>query len=109
MTEPSRRRLPNRRVSITQTLALPGWPPIVVTVGLDAAARVLEVFVRAQRPASDLDRLLDDGAVIASLAMQHGATAGELAASIARRGGEPSTVLGAALDFAAEIDAAPGA
>lgn len=100
----TRARLPNRRRAVTTTIALPGWPAAHATVGIDATGRVREIFIRAAKPASDLDRVLDDAAVCVSVALQHGARAGDLAASIARRLGEPSTVIGAALDFAASID-----
>lgn len=96
--------LPNRRSAVTTTIALDGWPTAHATVGLDAAGHVRELFIRTTRPASDLDRLLDDAAVGLSLALQHGARARDLAAAVARRRDGPATIIGAALDFAASLD-----
>ena len=99
----SRQRLPNRRDALSTTIELPGWPPLTATVGTDATGRVAEVFLRAA-PDTDLDRLLDDAAVLASFALQNGASADQLAVAIARHDGRLSTSIGAALAFAAEID-----
>ena len=74
---------------------------IVREVQAAVKAHAVVVVGMAQNPAPRrARRLLDDAAVCASLAMQHGATAQELAKAVGRR----STPIGAALEFAGEVD-----
>jgi hypothetical protein len=61
--------------------------------------RLLEVFVRANRVESDLDRLADDAAVTLSLLLQHGADLIGIAKALGRpAGGEPGSLIAAVID-----------
>lgn len=98
----ARRRLPARR---PQTVLEVEHAGSVFTVGLgyypDACPG--EVFVSTSRSGSELDALLNDAAVLASIAMQYGAPLETLARAMGRLGGQrtPASPLGAILDMAA--------
>ncbi len=81
---PERRRLPNRRSAITETLVVEGQR-VEVTVGFapDGAA-VREVFLVAGKTGSMLDSLLADAAVSISVALRHGVSPAALAKSAGR-------------------------
>lgn len=76
-----RARLPNRRRATTTDLEFEG-SSFSLTVGFDPAGRPAEIFLRAKRPNSAIDRLCDDASVLASVAMQMGADPAALARSI---------------------------
>lgn len=102
-----RDRLPGRRPSVTATAP---WPPggdnsVHVSPGFDRLGRVKEIFARAARPDTDLDHAADDAAVMASLALQLGATLGEIAHSLGRApGGAPSSLVGFVVDVALRLE-----
>jgi hypothetical protein len=76
-----------------------------LTAGLARDGRILEVFVRAGRPDSDLDQLADDLAVVLSRALQHADRLADLAHGLGRLpGGEPASLVGAIIDAAREIE-----
>jgi hypothetical protein len=111
LTVPRRRRLPNRRSSLTQEL-LVGSIVVTVGVGFDAAGRAAELFLNCGKTGSAIDMLLDDAAVAISVALQHGVPARALAKSISRtpeRVDGPATLaasaIGAALDLLVEFEA----
>jgi hypothetical protein len=84
MAAPNRQRLPNRRPSHTETLAV-GGQTFTATVGFDpATCRPCEVFLTGGKEGSTLDALLADAAVVISVALQHGVSAKALAKSIGR-------------------------
>ncbi len=84
MAAPDRQRLPNRRPSHTETLAVAGQT-FTATVGFDpATCRPCEVFLTGGKEGSTLDALLADAAVVISVALQHGVSAKALAKSIGR-------------------------
>ena len=61
---------------------------------------VREVFINAARSDSMLDRLVCDGAILMSLALQAGVTAAEIAAALKRNpDGSPASPIGAAADL----------
>ena len=78
----------------------------VFTVGLGyyPDARPGELFVSTSRSGSELDGLLNDAAVLASIALQYGAPLETLARAMGRLGDKrtPASPLGAILDMAAQ-------
>lgn len=119
MTIPHRHRLPNRRPSHTETLAVAGQA-VTATIGFDPADdQPREVFLTGGKEGSMLDALLADAAVVISVALQHGIPAQVLAKSIGRLPagpvtpadldqGEPARLpaspIGAALDLLRSFD-----
>ena len=80
----SRRRLPNRRSSETHALSV-GNHSFTATVGFDPAdERPREVFLNGAKAGGELALILDDVAVLVSVALQHGIPAAALAKSMAR-------------------------
>lgn len=114
MTAPRRRRLPTRRPSTTSRIAAAGIEAHA-TVGRDpASGEPREVFLRptgGSRAGSDVDYLVDDVAVVISVALQHGVPAEALARNVGRLGDYdeagryrelgPASIVGAALDLVA--------
>ena len=121
---PARRRLPNRRPSITQTIEV-GGQAFVATIGFapeDGSPR--EVFLDGATTGSDLAAILDDASVVLSVALQFGIPPAALARSVGRlpivplappylsqpsNDGRkaPASIIGAALDLLqAEVEAA---
>ena len=92
-------RLPNRR---PQTVLEVEHGGSVFTVGLGYFPdnRPGEVFVSTSRSGSELDGLLNDAAVLASIALQYGAPVEVLARAMGRLGDKraPASALGAILD-----------
>jgi hypothetical protein len=103
-----RERLPNRRPNVTVTAA---WPlddgvPLHITLGFDHAGEPKEIFARARKPETHVDCIADDGAVLVSMLLQHGATLAEIAHSLGRsRDGRPTSVVGAIVDIARKVEA----
>ena len=99
----ARRRLPNRRPQIVLEVEHAGG---IFTVGLGSFpdGRPGELFVSGSKTGSELDALLNDAAVLASIALQYGAPLEILAHAMGRLGDRraPASALGAILDAAAE-------
>lgn len=94
----TRERLPNRCPNETQEFERDGIR-ITMTVGFRRDGEVGEIFLNADRADSMLDVLMSDAAIIASLALQHGASLRQIAHAIKRdRFGIASSPIGAALD-----------
>ena len=53
-----------------------------ISVGYDLYAKPKEVFIRGSKSGSDMDHLLDDVAVVTSLALQNGVNVEELKRSL---------------------------
>lgn len=107
-----RERLPNRRRGRTCEILVRDLT-ITATVGFDMQGRPREVFMRTGKPGSALDALLADAAVMISIGLQHGVTAGEFRRSMARlpdakdafrRGVRPASAIGAVLDMLADFE-----
>ncbi len=99
----TRLRLPDRRPSLTISLAYE-HRSYSVTLGLDVRSdRVAEVFTHGARIGSGMDRLLDDACVALSLLLQYGAEPTPLAASMGRLGDgkSPASIIGALADLIA--------
>ncbi len=61
-----------------------------------------EIFISSDKPGSNAEECARDGAILASHALQRGATITQLAASVTRGdNGEASTLIGAAIDLVA--------
>ena len=118
--ESPRHRLPDRRPSTTCRIAA-GGIEAHATVGRDPASGApREIFLRptgGSRTGSMVDELVDDGAVVISVALQHGVPAEALGLSVSRqfdtdpegrlvKPGRPATIVGAALELIAAERAA---
>ena len=106
MSAPPRRQLPRRRPN-TGARVSAGAVAAHATVGFDPEGRPAEIFLRptgGAKSGSEVDFLLDDLAVVVSVALQHGVPAAALARSVSRdRDGTPTTIAGAAVAFLAEL------
>ena len=103
MSAPRRRRLTNRRPAITTRIEAAGIAAHA-TVGFDVmAGAAREVFLRPTgggKTGSALDLLLDDVAVVISVALQHGVPVTALSKSTGSTPeGAPASIVGAALDL----------
>jgi ribonucleoside-diphosphate reductase alpha chain len=78
-----RRRLPNRRKAITETIVI-GNMTLTATIGFDETGRPAEVFLSGAKDGSGMAAILDDASVVISVALQHGIPAKALAKSISR-------------------------
>ena len=122
MSAPERRRLPNRRPSLTQALTV-GNLRFHASIGFDPAdGQPREVFLAGAKDGTEMAAILDDASVVISMALQHGITAAALAKSVARVPAapltpadlatptgptrtEPASVIGAVLDLLRELEA----
>ena len=118
---PTRRRLPSRRPALTRTITA-GNHRFEVTIGLDPAdGRPREVFLDGAKAGGELALILDDVAVLVSVALQHGIPAAALAKSMSRmplapvmpadlaeaagpRQTAPASVVGTVLDLLRSIE-----
>lgn len=101
MTE--RATLPNRRRA--ETFEVQHGPPgakaqtVTVTVGFYECGRIGEVFVSDPKVGSSMEAIARDGAVLLSIAIQHGVPLDTIRHAITReQNGSPSTIIGAVLD-----------
>jgi hypothetical protein len=115
-----RRRLPNRRQAITETIQFAAangrLARYEASVGFDELGRPKEIFLFGAKDGSDMAAALADTAVALSVALQHGVSAQSMAVSTARvspadgsRAGMPASIIGAVLDLLSrfEQDLAP--
>jgi hypothetical protein len=105
-SRPSRRRLPDRRMSLNLEFAhamQPGEAPRLyqLTIGFYADGQVGEIFLDGVKVGSNLETHLDDGATLASRCLQHGDSAGDLSSRLAK-----ASVIREALRLAAELERA---
>lgn len=95
---PVRNRLPNRRSATSISFERDG-ASFEMTTGFYPDGRPGEIFLNADRANSLLDFLMSDAAILASIAMQYGASLDELRHALKRdSGGKPSSPIGEALD-----------
>ena len=94
----ARIRLPARRLSVTisPTLTSPtlGRATAQITLGHDSAGALREVWVDVHKEGAILRGLLSTLGRLASLALQHGASAAEVAHSLRHEAGSPGDVVG---------------
>ena len=116
---PKRKRLPNRRPALTETLEVAGQR-VEVTIGFPPeTGEVSEMFLVGGKTGSTLDGLLADAAVVISIGLQHGVSPAALAKSASRLpngsiapadldraqpGRRPASLIGAALDLAQSLN-----
>ena len=94
----ARQRLPNRRTAITTTFDRDG-ARFEMTAGFYPDGRVGEIFLNADRANSLLDFLMSDAAILASFALQFGASLDDLRHAVKRdAAGKAQSPIGAALD-----------
>lgn len=97
----TRERLPNRREAETFEVTCDGLT-YAATVGRFPDGRPAEIFLRGEKASSSLDTIAKDSAVLASIALQHGAPLDVIRHALLRdvqgRAGSP---LGMALDLIA--------
>jgi hypothetical protein len=95
---PGRDRLPDRRSAISTSFERDG-ARFEMTAGFYPDGRPGEIFLNADRANSLLDFLMSDAAILASIAMQYGASLDELRHAMKRdTRGEASSPIGTALD-----------
>jgi ribonucleoside-diphosphate reductase alpha chain len=97
-----RARLPNRRASVVFDFEHRGLR-FTCSFSCYPDGRVGELFVRNHKDSSSADVIVRDGAVIASLGLQHGCPLEVLTGAILRDpNGEAASPIGAALDLIVE-------
>jgi hypothetical protein len=97
--------LPSRRVSETFEIKAYGMP-YAVTVSRFEKGMIGKIFLNNHKPGSAADMVARDGAVIASLALQHGVPIDVLRNALLRDShGAASGPLGCALDLMDSMDA----
>ena len=94
----TRRALPQRRAS--ETFNLRFWnQPFTVTVGFYADGTPGEVFIDGGKSGQDIQGAARDGAVLLSLALQHGTPIETIRGAVTRNGtGVAASILGAVVD-----------
>src|SRR4051812_14169291 len=102
-----RRALPQRRYAETFEMRHGDQrTTFAITVGRYADGSIGEVFISGAKAGSEVEAVARDGAVLLSLAIQHGVPLATMAAAITREGdGRASTVVGAVLDRLATAEA----
>lgn len=98
----ARETLPSRRDSVTTTFEHDGLK-YILTRSRFADDRIAEIFLNTEmKMGSMADVSVQDGAVLVSIALQHGCPIEVMAASIKRdSAGRPQSPLGAAIDIIA--------
>ena len=101
-----RTTLPTRRPADTTTIQFAGRD-YAVTIGTYQDGRPGEVFISGPKIGSDMEAVLDDGAVLVSLLLQHGVEPVDLAKTIGRVNllGSAASILGAVVDLLVEAAA----
>lgn len=103
VNQPLRRRLPNRRPSVTTTTEWAGHS-LHLTVGFYPDGCPGEIFARLAKVGSNLDATLDDAAILASRLLQRGETLDDIARGLGRDPtGEPTSVVGKIIEAAKAI------
>ena len=99
----ARKRLLNRRRSETIAVEMAGHR-FLATVGFYPDGEVGEIFLNAARGSSGIDAFAADAAILASLALQHGASLDELRHALKHdSSGRAASPIGAALDQVAVL------
>ena len=100
MPHNTRRPLPMRRHSETSNLDFGGLAGgYTLTIGFYADNTPGEIFLSGAKSGQQLEAGARDGAILVSLALQHGVEATTIAHAITRdERGEPLSVIGAAID-----------
>lgn len=98
--EATREALPQRRRAETFELDWGGLNlPHTITVGYYNDGRVGEVFIDAGKSGEVVEAIARDGAILLSLAIQHGADIEAIARAITRDSqSKPTSIIGAVID-----------
>ena len=101
----NREELPNRRRSEVREFLHNGQAYTLGVSCFPNPRRVAEIFLSSRRPGSETEAIARDGAILASLALQHGADITTLRHAVTR-GDDSSavTAIGVALDLLAVAD-----
>lgn len=100
-----RERLPNRRPCITETIDVNGRQYSISAGFHPDSGTLAELWIPSRgKSGSDYDHELYAGGTLASLCLQCGARPQDIAYAVQSAGGHPS-VIGAALDWAAKLEA----
>jgi len=103
----TRTKLPDRRRLLGFVIEWPQgskrtWS---IQVGFDAACFVREIFGDGPKSGTDMHAVLDDGCILASIALQFGATIQDLAHAVSREASRPdapaASIVGVAIEAAA--------
>lgn len=101
MSETARRRLPNRREHEVLEFDHGGFP-YIAGIGRFANGGLAEIFLNVAKSGTTIEAQAQDAAILASLCLQHGATAEVLRHAVKRHAnGESATAIGAVLDVLA--------
>lgn len=105
----ARRQLPKRRPSELHDIVI-GGQTYAVGISFFDDGTIGEVFISGARTGSELDGLLADGAILASLGLQFGVPPAALSKSMSRlatgpfeAATNPASVLGATMDLLAQL------
>jgi ribonucleoside-diphosphate reductase alpha chain len=99
MSEGTRRRLPDRRAHETLEFDHAGFH-YVAGIGRFENGGLAEIFLNCAKSGTTLESHARDAAIVASIALQHGATAETIRHAITRdRDGTASGALGTLLDL----------
>jgi len=94
----ARERLPNRRRCESLEFSHAGLA-FTLCAGFYRDGRIAEIFLSSHKPGSAVEAVARDAAIVASLALQHGADLETIGRALTKdHGGGPATLLGAALD-----------
>jgi ribonucleoside-diphosphate reductase alpha chain len=104
MAEPVRKRLPNRREHETLEFDHAGFH-YTAGIGRFRNGGLAEIFLNCAKSGTTIESHARDAAIVASIALQHGATAETIRHAITRnRDGTASGALGTLLDILAIED-----
>ncbi len=79
-------------------------PECRITIGLNGAGQPLETFMHTAREDSAVGRVIDDAAILFSLALQYSVPAARIAASLGHTAdGKRTSIIGAAVDAVVEV------
>jgi len=97
---PPRRILPQRRYGETFEMYHEGQnTPFAITFGFFADKTIGEVFINGAKTGSAMEGVTHDGAVLLSLAIQHGVPLDTISRAISRNAdGKAMTIIGAVVD-----------
>jgi hypothetical protein len=97
-----RNRLSNRRLCESFEFTHAGMK-FTASLGFYDDGRPGELFLSSSKPGSPIESVARDAAIMASIAIQHGADLETIRASLTRdHDGGPATAIGAAIDIASE-------
>lgn len=102
----ARAPLPNRRSGENFELRHGGQnTPFVITIGRYPDNSIGEVFITGSKSGTAFEAVARDGAILLSLALQHGVALETMKHAMTREGnGEPSTIIGAVVDRLTEAE-----